>query len=96
MTTPFDAAALVARLKGEGVQAEVQPSAVCGSRYPYVYVYLTPDRDEGRHIIVSDGAEYGEPGLLVGIHAHCEEALEAMHEVADEDAAVAAVLGAMA
>lgn len=52
---------------------EKQPSAVTGSPYQYVYVYLTDKEHEGPHLIVSAAGEYGEKGILVGKYPHYEE-----------------------
>jgi hypothetical protein len=50
----------------------VEPSAVAMSPYRYLYIFLTPEEHEGKHIIVSNAAEYGETGFLVGSHEHYE------------------------
>lgn len=49
-----------------------EPSVVSLSPYRYIYVYLTPREQEGTHIIVSDGDEWGEHGYLVGTFADYE------------------------
>lgn len=51
----------------------IEPSSVSGSPFDYVYVYLTVDGPEGDHIIISDAAEYGDEGILVGKYPHFEE-----------------------
>jgi hypothetical protein len=50
----------------------IEASNVTGSPYLYLYVYLTPALSEGPHLIVSDAAEYGETGIIVGRYDHYE------------------------
>jgi hypothetical protein len=52
----------------------IEPSAVTFSPYEYVYVYLTDELHEGRHLIFSDNYEWEDkPGILVGSYSHFEQ-----------------------
>lgn len=73
------------RIRAAGLPAAVGPSAVTRSPYDYIYVYLTEDGPDGRHGIVSDGAEYGDDGWLVGFYPDFEsEAEEGPVTLADD------------
>lgn len=49
--------------------AAIEPSNVSGSPYPYVYVYATDAREEGRHAIISQAAESEDSSSVwVGIY----------------------------
>lgn len=50
----------------------IEPSAIVGSPYKYMYIYLTDELYLGPHIIVSNAEEYGEKGIIVALHPHYE------------------------
>lgn len=68
--------------------AAIEPSAIVGSPYRYLYLYLTPRRHEGLHIIISDAKEYGREGILVGVHPHYEQPGSVVYTVHSVDRAI--------
>jgi hypothetical protein len=52
---------------------KVEPSNITFSPHWYVNVYLTDKEHEGQHLILSEGAEHGEEGILCGEYPHFEE-----------------------
>lgn len=54
-------------------KVSVEPSAIVYSPYNYVYVYLTEKEHEGPHLILSDAAEHGDEGIIIGRYEHFEE-----------------------
>lgn len=68
----MDPQVVVDKLAANGIAGTIEPSAVTGSPYAYVYIYLSDKEHEGPHIIISDAAEYAEEGILVGRHEHWE------------------------
>lgn len=72
--SPLDHAKMKEMLEGAGFKnVTVEPSSLTFSPHDYVYVYLTPQEHEGKHIIISEAAEYGEEGILVGWYPHFQE-----------------------
>lgn len=66
----------------------IGPSMVTGSPFDYLFVFLTERDFDGPHLIVSDGAEWNEPGVLVGMYDGEGEGIGEVESVADQAAAV--------
>jgi len=63
---------LYSMLEDAGLSVEAAPSNVSGSPHDYLYVWLSADRLDGPHVLVSDAmedsglSELDEPGIWIG------------------------------
>lgn len=79
MAGPHNAwiAPFIAALRAQGIPANQESSPVSGSPFGYVVVYLTPEKWEGRYIMVSEACEFEDAdGLLVSVAKNHEDGPE--------------------
>jgi hypothetical protein len=68
---------VLVELDREG-EVEIAPSAISGSPHKYVYIYLTPEAFEGRHLLISDRQEMeSEAGFIVGDYLGVDQEADA-------------------